>query len=167
VGLESHAQNIILLHRDGLPTRVALKDLHDGVRFSLAHLALPRRAPTLAPVPALHARINRNSFIVTDSPEAVRDFSCDCFFFICLAELAIFLHRHYQLPEEEFWTMTARLIRCYQTEHPEHAPRFAAFDLFADRFEVEALTARRLLGDAEPRSHRVANPLRAVGGAAC
>jgi 2-[(L-alanin-3-ylcarbamoyl)methyl]-3-(2-aminoethylcarbamoyl)-2-hydroxypropanoate synthase len=164
VGIESHAQNILLLHREGLPTRVALKDLHDGVRFSIAHLAEPRRAPALEAVPASHARINRTSFIVTDDPEAVRDFSCDSFFFICLAELAVFLERHYHLPEEEFWTMTAGVIRDYQAGHPQHAARFAAFDVFADTFEVEALTRRRLLGDAEPRVHRVPNPLRAVGG---
>ncbi len=93
--MESHGQNIVVIHRDGWPLRVALKDFHDGVRFSTSHLARPELAPVLEPVPERHAALNRNSFIVTDDLEAVRDYSCDAFFFIALAEMAVFLHRHF------------------------------------------------------------------------
>lgn len=161
IGMESHAQNIMLIHQDGWPTRIALKDFHDGVRYSPQHLAQPELAPELVPVPASHARINRNSFIITDDLDAVRDFSCDAFFFICMAETAIFLARHYALPENEYWSMTARLIRDYQQRHPQHAARFRAFDVFAPTFQVEELTKRRLLGDSEPRFRQVPNPLHA------
>ncbi|MEH6433766.1 IucA/IucC family protein [Massilia sp. DD77] len=166
IGMESHAQNIALLHQDGWPTRIALKDFHDGVRFSPAHLAQPELAPRLVPVAASHARINRNSFIVTDDLDAVRDFSCDAFFFICMAETAIFLARHYALPETEFWAMTAQVIHGYQRRHPQHAERFRAFDVFAPSFQVEELTKRRLLGDAEPRFRQAPNPLHAFRDAA-
>jgi siderophore synthetase component len=156
IGMESHAQNIMLIHRDGLPARIALKDFHDGVRYSPRHLAQPELAPDLVPVPASHARINRNSFILTDDLDAVRDFTCDAFFFICMAETAIFLARHYGLPEQDFWSMAARVV---QQRHPQHAERFRAFDVFAPTFQVEELTKRRLLGDSEPRFRQVPNPL--------
>ncbi|MTV36746.1 IucA/IucC family protein [Duganella radicis] len=159
IGMESHAQNIVLIHRDGWPTRIALKDFHDGVRYSPAHLGQPERTPALVPLPPSHARINRNSFILTDDLDAVRDFSCDAFFFICMAETAIFLARHYDLPEQEYWAMTAGVIHDYQRRHPQHAARFRAFDLFAPTFQVEELTKRRLLGDSEPRFRQVPNPL--------
>lgn len=159
IGMESHAQNIILLHREGSPTRIALKDFHDGVRYSVRQLAQPELAPQLVPVPESHARINRNSFILTEDLDAVRDFTCDAFFFICMAETAIFLARHYELPEQEFWAMTAGLIHDYQQRHPQHAERFRAFDVFAETFQVEELTKRRLLGDSEPRFRQVPNPL--------
>lgn len=165
VGMESHAQNIALIHQDGWPARIALKDFHDGVRFSPQHLAQPELAPRLVPVPASHARINRNSFIVTDDLDAVRDFSCDAFFFICMAETAIFLARHYALPEHEFWAMTAQVVRLYQQRHPQHAERFSAFDVFAPSFQVEELTKRRLLGDSEPRFRQAPNPLHAFKNA--
>lgn len=167
IGMESHAQNIMLIHKDGWPARIALKDFHDGVRFSPPHLAYPERCPELVPVPASHARINRNSFIITDDPDAVRDFSCDSFFFICLAELAIFLERHYQLPEREFWSLTATVIRKYQMRRPQHEARFKAFDMFAETFQVEALTKRRLMGDSEPRFRKVPNPLHAFRPSSC
>ncbi|WP_240724637.1 IucA/IucC family protein [Halomonas borealis] len=161
VGMESHGQNIVVIHRDGWPLRVALKDFHDGVRFSTAHLARPELAPALAPVPERHAALNRNSFIVTDDPEAVRDYSCDAFFFIALAEMAIFLQRHFGLAESRFWAMTAEEITAYQRAHPQHAERYRCFDVFAPQWEVEALTRRRLFGDEAPQIKHVPNPLAA------
>lgn len=44
IATESHGQNIILVHKQGWPTRVLLKDFHDGVRYSPAHLAHPELA---------------------------------------------------------------------------------------------------------------------------
>lgn len=161
VGMEAHGQNIVVIHRDGWPLRVALKDFHDGVRFSTAHLARPELALALAlePVPERHAALNRNSFLVTDDPGAVRDYSCDAFFFIALAELAIFLHRHFGLDESRFWSMTAEVIKNYQRAHPQHVKRYRCFDVFAPRWEVEALTRRRLFGDDVPQVKHVPNPL--------
>lgn len=161
VGMESHGQNIVLFLRDGLPTRIALKDFHDGVRYSPAHLARPELAPTLAEVPESHKKLNRNSFIITDDVDAVRDFSCDCFFFICLSDLAIFLRKHFALSESLFWEQVAEVIYTYQQQHPELASRFELFDLFAPTYEVEELTKRRLLGDGERRFKHVPNPLHA------
>ncbi|UCJ15454.1 IucA/IucC family siderophore biosynthesis protein [Pseudomonas sp. MM211] len=167
IGMESHGQNIVLIHRDGWPERIALKDFHDGVRYSPAHLARPHLAPHLVPLPESHARLNRNSFILTEDVDAVRDFSCDAFFFICLAELAIFLRQHYGLEEAEFWRMTAAVVLDYQREHPQYAARFAVFDVFAAEYEVEELTKRRLLGDGERRFKRVPNPLHIHGPRTC
>ncbi|AXW87546.1 AcsC protein [Lonsdalea britannica] len=159
IGMESHGQNIVLIARDGWPQRIALKDFHDGVRYSPQHLARPDRCPELAPLPPSHAKINRNSFILTDDVNAVRDFTCDAFFFICLAEMAIFLRQHYGMDESRFWRMTADVILDYQAAHPQHRTRYALFDVFAPTYEVEALTQRRLFGDGERRFKAVPNPL--------
>ena len=167
IGMESHGQNIVLIVKQGWPQRIALKDFHDGVRYSPAHLARPDQCPTLVPLPASHARLNRNSFILTDDVNAVRDFSCDSFFFICLAEMAIFLHQHYQLEETAFWQMTAEVITGYQAAHPQHSARYALFDVFAPFYEVEELTKRRLLGDGERRFKFVPNPLHAHRPQSC
>ncbi|CAI1971285.1 Aerobactin synthase IucC [Serratia ficaria] len=167
IGMESHGQNIVLIVKDGWPTRIALKDFHDGVRYSSDHLAHPELQPDLVPLPASHAKINRNSFILTDDVDAVRDFSCDSFFFICLAEMAIFLQQHYQLDESDFWRMTADIIVDYQQRHPQHRTRYATFDVFAPNYEVEELTKRRLLGDGERRFKSVPNPLYTFRPTAC
>lgn len=45
VALECHAQNIVLVHKDGYPIKVLLKDLHDGVRYSPKHLTQQHLRP--------------------------------------------------------------------------------------------------------------------------
>lgn len=167
IGMESHGQNIVLIVKQGWPQRIALKDFHDGVRYSPAHLARPELCPTLVPLPASHAKLNRNSFILTDDVDAVRDFSCDCFFFIALGELAIFLDQQYRLEQSRFWQLTAEVIHAYQQAHPQHRQRYALFDVFAPTYEVEELTKRRLLGDGERRFKSVVNPLHRYRPHAC
>lgn len=167
IGLESHGQNIVLIHKDGWPVRIAIKDFHDGVRYSPNDLAQPEQAPKLHAAPASHLKLNRNSFILTDDLNAVRDFTCDAFFFICLAEIGIFLNTTYDLDEQWFWEITADIIKEYQTQNPQHAKRYACFDVFAQTIQVEELTKRRLFGDGEARFMDVANPLYAYRPQPC
>lgn len=159
VALESHAQNMILIHRQGVPCRMAFKDFHDGIRFSRQLLTEPELCPVLVATPEAHARINRNSFVETDDSLLVRDFVLDAFFFINLGELALFLHQHYGLAEERFWSIVVRVIERYQARFDQLQERFALFDLFAPEISVEQLTTRRLLPDSELRLHQVPNAL--------
>lgn len=155
--LESHAQNMLLLHVDGLPQRVALKDFHDGVRFSRQWLS--GAAPQLTPPPAEHARVNPNSFIETDDADELRDFTCDALFFVNLAELAPLLAGHYQLEETEFWTIVAGVIRSYQRAHPPLAESFRRFDCFAPTLSIELLASRRFMPEIRLRTRQAPNPL--------
>lgn len=152
VALESHAQNMVLLHRDGVPARVALRDFHDGVRFCRDRLAEPERCPPLRSTPEHHA--NRNSFVETDDPELVADFVLDAFLFIGVGELAVFLDDAYDLAERDFWSIVADVLRDYLDRFPD--PRY---DVFVRYVNVEKLTTRRLQPDTELRLHRVPNPL--------
>ncbi len=62
--------------------------------------------------------------------------------------------------------MTADVIKAYQEAHPQHSERYRRFDVFAPRWEVEALTRRRLFGDDDPQIKHVptAGGLCAGGG---
>lgn len=155
--LESHAQNMILLHADGLPSRVALKDFHDGVRFSKALLSGP--APALTAAPAEHARVNPNSFLQTSDADELRDFTFDALFFVNLAELAWLFARFYDMPESQFWQITAGVLQAHQLRHPEQAARFALFDCFADSVAIELLASRRFQPEIRLRTRLAPNPL--------
>jgi len=160
VAMESHAQNMILILRDGMPERVALKDFHDGIRYSPT-VAQPFGYPQVEYPPANHPRLNRNSFIEKEDPVEIKDFLHDAFFFINLSELALFLEKHYELPEQEFWEMVAGVIVRYQEQFTQFQERFDLFDLFSETIEVEQLTKRRLFDEAGSRVHAVKNPLHA------
>lgn len=155
--LESHAQNMLLLHEDGLPARVALKDFHDGVRFSKALLSGP--APVLAAPPAEHARINPNSFLETDDADELRDFTFDALFFVNLAELAWLFERFYGMAETRFWHITREVLRTHQQRHPQQAARYALFDCFADEVSIELLASRRFRSEIRLRTKLTPNPL--------
>jgi len=164
LALEAHAQNLVLIHEDGRPTRLALRDFHDGLRFSVAGLADPAGRPVLRSTPAAHLAVNRNSYLETTSDEEVRDFAVDCLFFVNLAELAMFLADWFGLAEERFWTLARGVVEQHRIRFPELAERAARFDVLAPMVAVEQLTTRRLLPDSELRLQPVRNPLALVDG---
>ncbi len=159
IATESHGQNIILVHQQGWPTRILLKDFHDGVRYSPAHLAHPELAPELDQLPPEHAKTNSMSFILTDDLDGIRDFSCACLFFVALTDIAIFLNQTYSVAEQDFWQWAAEVIQDYQQQHPEHHQRYQIFDVFAEKLRIESLTKRRLFGDGRIQIKFVDNPL--------
>ena len=162
IALEAHAQNLILIHEDGRPRRLALRDFHDGIRYSVGGLADPAARPALRPTPPEQLRVNRNSYLEAASDDEVRDFAHDCLFFVNLAELAMFLEDRFDLAEERFWALARRVVEDHRRRFPELAGRAARFDVLAPDVAVEQLTTRRLLPDTEVRMHRVRNPLSLV-----
>ncbi len=155
--LESHAQNMVLLHVGGLPERVALKDFHDGVRYSRRWLRVA--PPALEAPPAEHARVNPNSFIETDDADELRDFTGDALFFVNLAEIAWFFACHFGLEETAFWEIAAGAIRDYQARCPDLAESFARFDCFAPAMQIELLASRRFMPEIRLRTRAADNPL--------
>jgi siderophore synthetase component len=148
---------MLLIHVDGLPERVALKDFHDGVRFSRQWLST--EPPALTAPPPEHALVNPNSFIETDDADELRDFTCDALFFVNLAEFGAMLADHGYLEEPEFWRIVAAVIRDYQADHPDLAERFARFDCFAPTMAIELLASRRFLPEVRLRTRDAPNPL--------
>ena len=159
IGMEAHAQNIVLMHSEGKPRRIALKDLPGGLRFVRTYLADQERCPQLAPTPSFRKQVNATAGMETVVPEEVRDYFHDAVFFINFGELSLFLREHYGLTEADFWARVAACIFAYQARHPELASRFAAFDLFAPTIQVEQLAKRRLFAETEARLQPVSNPL--------
>ncbi|OCA85363.1 siderophore biosynthesis protein [Bacillus wudalianchiensis] len=159
IAMESHAQNMVLIHKDGWPVRLALKDFHDGIRFKRGTLAEPAWCPDLMPTPDAHKKVNLNSFIETDDIELVRDFVHDAFFFINLSEIAFFFEEFYGVQEADFWKSACHVIEAYHARFSHLKVRFTMFDLFAETIQVEQLTKRRMFPETELRIQQVKNPL--------
>lgn len=164
IGMEAHAQNIVLIHRAGLPQRIALKDLPGGLRFLRSYLQQPDACPPLAPTPSFRKQVNATAGMEAGTPEQVRDYFHDAVFFINFGELSLFLHHHYGLAETAFWARIAACIQRYQARHPALSARFASIDLFAPTIVVEQLAKRRLTAETEARLQEVKNPLHQYGG---
>lgn len=159
VALECHAQNIVLVHEDGYPVKILLKDLHDGVRYSPEHLTQQHLRPNFYSLPPAHAALNRGSFIETEDTDGIRDMTVACLFFVALSDIAIFMQTHYHYAEVAFWQQVADCVTDYQTSHPEHQVRFDLFDVFAEQTRIESLAKRRLFGDKAFPIKYINNPL--------
>lgn len=141
VAIESHGQNMVLIHRNGVPARLAVKDFSGGVLFYNGTDADPAALPE------------------TDRKSDVRDVVHNALFFVNLAELARLLEMHYQWDEQWFWQSVADSIRRYERDFPELEKEFAAYDLFEEKVFVGLLASRRMCGEDSPRDHWVTNAL--------
>ncbi|WP_201551296.1 IucA/IucC family protein [Psychrobacter fjordensis] len=159
VALECHAQNIVLVHENGYPIKILLKDLHDGVRYSPTHLTQQHLRPDFYSLPPAHAALNRGSFIETEDTDGIRDMTVACLFFVALSDIAIFMQTHHNYAEVAFWQQVADCVTDYQTSHPEHQVRFDLFDVFAEQTRIESLAKRRLFGDKAFPIKYINNPL--------
>ncbi len=152
IGIEADCANMVLLHRNGLPCRVALKELPAGLHLASQFSASAGATPVLMQADVLaeargDASLNQ---VLTQfySATMLRNFG----------QLSIFLREHFAWPELKFWQQVANCIYRYQDARPHMALRFASFDLFAELMPVERSVRGKLLG-SNHQLQMVRNPL--------
>lgn len=159
VAMESHAQNMILIHKEGWPIRVALKDFHDGVRFIPEQVTHRESLSAIWATPEQHIATNSSSYICASEPEDVKNYLYSAFFSMNLSEVALFFDLNFKLPEAVFWELLVNCIISYQREFPGQQRQFELFNLQSEHIIVEAHTKRRLQNESSVRINRVKNPL--------
>ncbi len=159
--LECHAQNTLLILHDGLPRRIAIRDLPGGLHY-LHGATDEAQLAGLRSAPAYRNALNASTGFMFDSPAEARDYLLEVLFFINLGELAWRLQCHHGYAEALFWTQAARTVQTYLSRFPAHAARHREFDLLGAQLRIECLAARRLLGWSTPRLRAVGNPLAAA-----
>jgi siderophore synthetase component len=131
-----HGENAMLVHRDGLPVRLALKDFVDDVNLS------DQTLPELERVPA-----DVREVLLSEPPAWLCQFLWAGLFIGHFRYLADLLERSAGLPERRFWWLVREEILAYQARLPELAERFELFDLLSPRFAKICLNRNRLLLD--------------------
>lgn len=162
--LEGHAQNTLLILRDGLPCRIAVRDLPGGLHYLPGACTDEAMLAGLRGAPAYRNALNASAGFAFDTTEA-RDYLLEVLFFINLGELAYRLDLHHGHAEAQFWRQAARTVAHYQAARPELAQRHQDFDLLGPTLQMECLAARRLLGWSAARFRTAANPLHLPGAA--
>lgn len=159
IGLESHAQNMALVHRDGWPERVALKDFHEDAMFYRPLLS----ADDAPDFEAIHPAFAEGVWFEQQEAAPIRYLLLGALYGINLGELAMTLADHGMLAESRFWAIAAEVLSEHIERHPELAPRLALLDPFNETTRLEQLTKKRLFR-AEPGTlmHEVGNPLHAA-----
>lgn len=141
-----HGQNTILVLKDSVPHRLAVKDFVDDVNVSDQPL------PELEALPdALHNVLRK------EPPEGLCQFIFSGLFIGVFRYVADILETHHAYDEERFWQQVRKRILQYQSRFPELEERFELFDLLRPEFTKLCLNRNRLLeygyGDAPGRPH--------------
>ena len=157
--LEVHAQNTVLLHRDGLPCRIAMRDLPGGLHYIAGHSTVEAALQDLRCAPAYRNRLNASNGFAMESREEARDYLLEVLLFIHLSEFAYRLELHHDFPEQQFWQLVVEAVLAYQSSVPALQDVIAQFDLFVPHIRVEKLASRRLSVATSQEFHRVPNPL--------
>jgi siderophore synthetase component len=130
-----HAQNCLVVLRDGVPTRLVVKDFVDDAMISAEPL------PELATLPADVRRVLGDGLEAALLVQWIQGGLLVCVHRY-LSEL---LDDHFGYPEAAFWAAAEATLRRYQQRFADElADRFARFDLDAPAFVKLCLNRVRL-----------------------
>ncbi|WP_332697178.1 IucA/IucC family protein [Halalkalibacter lacteus] len=155
-----HGQNTVLVLKDYVPHRLAMKDFVDDVNVSDEPLPELQQLPEeLKPILRSEGAEGLCQFIFTG-------------LFVChFRYLADILETYYQYDEERFWFLLRETILAYQSRFPELTERFELFDLLKPSYTKLCLNRNRMIDygyeDDDDRPHasefgNVQNPLHFV-----
>lgn len=158
VALEAHGQNMILVHRDGWPERVILRDFHESAEYAPDVLRDVPPVPDLGAIDPAHAGPPDDRFHAMRSAAVLAELVTDSLFVFNLAEITTLLARRHGLDEAGFWARLGRRLRRHAAEHGL-ADRLDTLSVEAPTLRVEALLARKLGLDEGRCSIQVPNAL--------
>ncbi|KQT89900.1 IucA/IucC family protein [Methylobacterium sp. Leaf469] len=158
IAVEAHGQNMILVHRDGWPERVILRDFHESTEYGVDFVADPARVPDFGAIDPAHAGPADDRFHAMRAAPVLAELVTDSLFVFSLCEVTHLLGRRHGLDEADFWRGLGLRLRRHAVAHGLEA-RLARLQVDAPRLRVEALLSRKLGLDPARCCRRVPNAL--------
>ncbi|MEG9295624.1 IucA/IucC family siderophore biosynthesis protein [Mangrovibacillus sp. Mu-81] len=141
-----HGQNTIVVLKDSVPCRLAIKDFVDDVNIS------DQDFPELQGLSKEFKEVLRS-----EPPEGLTQFIFTGLFICHLRYLSHILVNHDIMDEETFWGLLAHSIGDYQERFPELKDRFELFDFFKPQLTKLCLNRNRMIdygySDGDDRPH--------------
>ncbi|MEI2301736.1 IucA/IucC family protein [Ensifer sp. MJa1] len=160
LAVEAHGQNMLLVHRDGWPERLILRDFHESIEFSPGFLREPEEAPDFLSLHPLYRDAEPDQYYWTDKLDSLRELVMDTLFVYNLSEISHLLEHCYDLSETLFWQRVESVLAAYASEHAA-AERLAQLGCDQPRILTESLMTRKLLALKPEYHHTVDNALAA------
>lgn len=159
LAVEAHGQNMVLIHQDGWPSAVVLRDFHESVEYVDDYLANPELKPDFDQINPCYQNAPDNLYYWMESVEALRELIIDTLFVFNLSELACVLERHFDYSEARFWdTIYQRLQEYAQQGHCSQA-RLDRMPINQPTIYTESLIKKKLADiEADHFHHQIANP---------
>jgi 3,4-dihydroxybenzoyl-citryl-spermidine/N-citryl-spermidine--spermidine ligase len=151
VALEAHAQNLLLLHCDGMPARLALRDFHDSLEYVPSFLTAPGLVPDFTRIDRRFQGVPPGRHYAMSSVLELRELFVDTVMVFNLSELSWLLERAYGFRETEFWRLARGVLADYRRSRWNDAARAARIGLGTAFVHTESLFKTRL----SPPTHRL------------
>ncbi|OJG00090.1 rhizobactin siderophore biosynthesis protein RhsF [Rhizobium sp. 58] len=158
IAVEAHGQNMLLVHRDGWPVRLVLRDFHESIEFSPAFLRAPDRMPDFSSLHADYRKAEPDQYYWTDNLDSLRELVMDTLFVYNMSEISHLLEQVYSLPEDRFWQRVEACLAGYATENGMGC-RQSLLGHTSPQTLTESLMTRKLFAQQPEYHHRVPNAL--------
>lgn len=159
IALEAHAQNMVLVHRDGWPQKIILRDFHESVEYVDEYLPARDYLPDFAALNPAYINAEPNRYYWMTRIEALRELVMDTLFVFNLSEVSHLLDSYYGFPETRFWQWVNQHLQTYLDDNPALASRQAQLNFDAAHIHTESLLTRKLFGKTFAEFHHlVSNP---------
>jgi siderophore synthetase component len=160
IAVEAHGQNMLLVHRDGWPVRLILRDFHDSMEFCPAFLREPQKAPDFLSLNPLYRQAEPDEYYWTDNLDSLRELVMDTLFIYNLTEISHLLDHCYDLPETRFWQRVESVLTAYADAHGA-TERQGQLGYDHPHILTESLMTRKLFALKPEYHHTVPNALAA------
>lgn len=128
-----HGENTMLIHANGVPQKMVLKDFIDDVNLVDEDFPELASLPIEGQILLRHPAHELSHFIFTGLLMVHYRYICN-----------VFLQDHPEHSEVEFWQTISSVIDAFHQEHPELAERIEKFAIFRAEFEKICLNRVRL-----------------------
>jgi 3,4-dihydroxybenzoyl-citryl-spermidine/N-citryl-spermidine--spermidine ligase len=155
VALEAHAQNLILIHREGMPCRLALRDFHDSVELVPSMLEDPQGFPDLGTIHERFRGAAPGRYYAMSSLIELRDLFIDAALIYNLCELSWLLEQHYGFGEPKFWRAVRLVLDEYAHSKWSRPWRDALLRHRAPFVHTESLFKARVMPGSTTLFHHV------------
>ncbi|MDV2686556.1 IucA/IucC family protein [Alkalihalophilus lindianensis] len=159
IALEAHGQNMILIHENGWPKRVALRDFHESVEYVESYLDTREFLPDFKNIHPSYANASENQFYWMSSVEALRELVMDTLFVFNLAEISYVLDEVGIYKEKDFWQQVNEALATHLKNFPSLKSRAKLLNYTNESIYVESLLTKKLNKGNEEFRHLVSNSL--------
>lgn len=161
IAFEAHAQNLILVHENGWPKRIALRDFHEDTEFVPEFLGRPETEPDFASVDPFFETIPLDDGYRMELVESLRQLYVDTVYVFNLADVSFLLERFHGLNETAFWSLVRAKLDDYAASGVTEASRIASLEADKPDIIVESLLTKTIHrgGTLDYYEHQVRNTL--------
>ncbi|WP_078754542.1 IucA/IucC family C-terminal-domain containing protein [Enterovibrio nigricans] len=159
IGIEPHGQNVVLVHKNGWPERILIRDFHESVEYTLSFIGDPSLIPDFTSLEPHLANAPLDDYYAMSSVELLRELVMDTLFIYNLTEVSHLIERFYSMDESAFWQRVSEQLEEYAKVHPELNKRLSALGHTQEYISTESLMTRKLLQSKVECHHLIPNAL--------